>query len=325
VLPICKVSLPTPWATVGPIHVYLIKQDPVTLIDTGVDTPEAREALISGLDEMGLGINDIRRVLLTHAHVDHMGLAAWIRDASGADVWLHPDEAGKAENPDWWLAERDRILAQAGVPEDVQHSMEMYYRRTRALALPFDGAWRPMAGGQVFPFEAGALRAVHLPGHALGHTGFIDEAGGSMVGGDHLLSGITPNPILEPLPPGHPAGAPHAPGRALTLGQFLQSLDVAAGLPLERVLPAHGPVILDHVRVVEGYKIRHERRLGKLWERLRRPATVYEVTREVYPNVSELHIFLAVSEVLAHLDLLAARGRAAVDTAGSVWVYRAQE
>jgi len=80
------------------VHVYVIRQDPVTLIDTGVDIPESREALIDGLKQHGLTARDIRRVLLTHAHVDHMGLAAWVREESGAEIWLHPDEAGKGDD-----------------------------------------------------------------------------------------------------------------------------------------------------------------------------------------------------------------------------------
>lgn len=323
-LPICQLSLPTPWPPVGPIHVYLIKQDPVTLVDTGVNTAESREALEHGLKELGLAVSDIRRVLLTHAHADHMGLAAWIRDTAGAEVWLHPDEAGKADTPPWWLEQRDLILTQAGVPRETQAFMEKVYRRTRGFALPLHGGWSPMQDGQSFDFESGALQAVHLPGHALGHTGFLDPAGGgTLIGGDHLLTGVTPNPILEPVQPGHPAAAPHAPGRALTLGQFLNALDQAAALPVDRVLPGHGPIITDHRKVAESYRVRHEKRLGRLWERLRAPATVHDVTREVYPHVDEINIFLAASEVLAHLDLLVARGRAAVAPDPAGWVYRA--
>ncbi|HWI52421.1 MAG TPA: MBL fold metallo-hydrolase [Symbiobacteriaceae bacterium] len=319
-----QISLPTPWPAVGPIHTYLIKKDPITLIDTGVNTPESREALEDGLRQHGLSVKDIRRVLLTHAHVDHMGLAAWVQEESGAEVWLHPDEAGKAENPPWWVESRDESLIQAGVPRANIDLMDQYWRVTRGLALPLAGGWCPITPGQRFAYDGGALEAVHLPGHALGHTGFLEAASGTLIGGDHLLTGVSPNPIMEPVQPGHPAAAPHAPGRALTLGQFLGALEQAALLTLTRVLPAHGPVIDDHRKVTDNYRARHERRLGRLTERLARPATVWEVTREIYPHVEAINIFLAVSEVLAHLDLLVVRGEAAVEPAAKGWQYRTQ-
>jgi glyoxylase-like metal-dependent hydrolase (beta-lactamase superfamily II) len=315
-LPITRISLPTPWPATGPVHVYLIKQDPITLIDTGLNDADSRAALLEGLRAEGLAVQDIRRVLLTHAHVDHFGQAAWLQEAAGAEVWLHPDEAGKAENPPWWREQRDEQMRRSGVPRETERLMEEAWRHTRALAEPLTG-WLALAPGQRFEFEGGALAAVHLPGHALGHTGFWEAASGTLVGGDHLLNGITPNPVMEPLPPeGHPAAVPHAPGRALTLGQFLGALDQAAAMPVRQVLPGHGPIITDHRTLVEGYKARHERRLGRLWEKIQHGATPYAVAREVFPKVREMDIFLALSEVLAHLDLLAVRGQAEVVEGG---------
>lgn len=320
-LPIHPISMPTPWAPVGPIHTYLIRQDPITLIDTGLDVPGAREILQSGLGELGLSLRDIRRVLLTHAHLDHYGLAAWVQGESGAEVWLHPDEVGKLETPDWWLAGRAAILAEAGASEEVQEVMNRFWELGRRLALPL-ADWRPLTGAQRFLFEDGALDVVHLPGHALGHCGFWDEQGRVLLGGDHLLDGVTPNPILEPLPPGHPAAAPHSPARALTLGLFLESLERAAALPAQRVLPGHGQVIVDHRAVERGYRQRHEAKLESLRARLGDGLSAYQLTQLVYPRTQEFNIFLALSEVLAHLDLLLVRGRARSEFQGPVRIYQ---
>lgn len=304
----------------GPIHVYLIRQEPVTLIDAGLHTPESREALTEGLRALGLSVREIRRVLITHAHLDHLGQAAWVAAESGAEIFLHPDEAGKAETPDWWLEGRDRVLAEAGVPAETRELMDRYWQRGRRMALPLAG-WSPLADGQRFEFDGGALTAVHLPGHALGHTGFYEERSRTLIGGDHLLDKVTPNPIMEPVRPGHPAAVPHDPIRALTLGQFLSALERVAAMEVAQVLPGHGPVITDHRAVVEAYTARHERRLESLLLRLAGGGVAWELTRELYPRVREFDLFLALSEVLAHLDLLVVRGRARLMMDQGVYRY----
>lgn len=319
-LPIHQISLPTPWPAVGPVHVYLIRQEPVTLIDTGLHTPESREALLGGLRDLGLSVRDIKRVLLTHAHMDHAGQAGWIRDESGAELFLHPDEAGKAEMPDWWQKSRDQVLDGAGVPAEARELMERYWKLGQRLALPM-GNWTPLSEGQRFAFESGALTAVHLPGHALGHTGLYEAASRTLIGGDHLLEKVTPNPIMEPVRPDHPDAVPHDPIRALTLGQFLAALERVSDMEVERVLPGHGPVILDHRAVAGTYMAKHEKRLGSLTERLGEGRAAWDLTREIYPRVREFDLFLALSEVLAHLDLLVVRGRALFEVNGNGSMY----
>jgi len=321
-LPIHQIPLPTPWESLGPVYVYLVRRDPVTLIDTGLATPESRAALVDGLKGLGLGLRDIRRVLLTHAHVDHVGLAGWVQDQSGAEVHLHPDEAGKAEIAPWWQEARDRILAEAGVDADGFALIENFWQLNRRMMTPLQ-EWTPIADGQLFEFDGGALEAVHLPGHALGHTGFLDRASRRLVGGDHLLDGITPNPILEPVRPGHPDAVPHDPVRALTLGQFLRSLDRAAALDVAEVLPGHGAVIRDHRALVESYRMKHARRLDGLLARLGNGRSPWELTREYYPQVRGFDHFLALSEVLAHLDLLVVQGRACYSRTAGFSRYRA--
>src|SRR5215210_5407291 len=91
---IIPISVPTPFY-VGPVNVYLIKADPVTLIDVGPKTPEAVEALRRGLAKEGIGFADVRRIVLTHAHEDHCGLARQVRDeAKDAEVLIHDWETG---------------------------------------------------------------------------------------------------------------------------------------------------------------------------------------------------------------------------------------
>ena len=311
-LPICTIPLPTPWSGLKGINAYLVREDPVTLIDPGLSYEAGREALLAGLRSVGVALREIRRVLLTHAHPDHYGLAAWIQEAAGAEVWVHPEEAGKLAEPDWYLAARDRILADAGVPADTVRMMKYYWAEQRKLVLPLND-WLPAEHGQRFPFASGELTAVHLPGHSLGHVAFWSAGDRLLLGGDLLLEGVTPNPLMEPLPEDHPAGAPHAPVRALVLEQFLTSMKRLAELPIDQVLPGHGPVICDHRAIILGYQARYQRKLDTTLQAISGGKTAYQLTRELYPSLPDYDFFLGLSQVLAQLDLLVATGRAAVE------------
>ncbi len=71
---IIPLSIPTPFY-IGDVNVYLIKEEPLTLIDVGPKTAEAETVLREKLKRHGVSFSDIKRILLTHAHEDHCGLA----------------------------------------------------------------------------------------------------------------------------------------------------------------------------------------------------------------------------------------------------------
>src|ERR687891_1137076 len=114
---VIPISLPTPFY-IGPVNVYLIAEDPITIIDTGPKTKATVDALRDGLRSAGFRVSDIRRIVLTHAHEDHCGLAKSLRDeAKNAEVFVHGWETGhrmgRLEHDDSL-----RLLMRAGVPEE---------------------------------------------------------------------------------------------------------------------------------------------------------------------------------------------------------------
>src|SRR3954453_12547050 len=112
---IIPISVPTPFY-IGPVNVYLIAQDPVTLIDTGPKTREAAEALRDGLRRNGFRLADVKRILLTHAHEDHCGLAKSVRDeAKDAEILVHGWETGHRVGR-LEYQEHLTLLTRAGVP-----------------------------------------------------------------------------------------------------------------------------------------------------------------------------------------------------------------
>src|SRR5256885_14049142 len=152
---IIPISLPTPFY-VGPVNVYLIAEEPVTLIDTGPKTKEAMEALKEGLRRARLRVSDIRRIVLTHAHEDHCGLARSLRDeAKDAEVFVHGWETGhRAARLEH--AENLSLLQRAGVPDDEIMSMRRLYDEVRQYADSLDDDHcRELVDGDDLQFDAG--------------------------------------------------------------------------------------------------------------------------------------------------------------------------
>ncbi|MBK8302245.1 MAG: MBL fold metallo-hydrolase [Chloracidobacterium sp.] len=208
---IIPLSIPTPFY-VGDVNVYLVKEDPLTLIDVGPKTPQAAAALREKLAQNGVQFSDVRRIVLTHAHEDHCGLAKQVRDeAKNAEVLIHEWETGHLFGR---LAheEHRQLMLRSGVPENVFEEMKSLYEDISLLTDSLDvGDLKPLHDDMELEFDGGSLRVLHTPGHTPGSCSFVREADRTLICGDCVLKRITPNPILAPIRSTRQNAFPHWP------------------------------------------------------------------------------------------------------------------
>ena len=301
-----SIAVPIPNNPLRYVLVYAIElPDGVAVIDTGWPADIAWEAFVAGLGEAGYGVGDVRAVLVTHHHPDHAGLAARVREASGAWVGMHAAEAKALEgNDDASLIRyvRDWLVARGAPPAEAGNG----------LAIPFDfgdlAASRPdrlieHGDAPLAPYVP--LRAVWTPGHTAGHLCFFDESAGLLFSGDHVLPRISPNIALMDSP-----GSGADP-----LSDFLSSLEQVAKLPVAEVLPAHEYRFAGLGARVEQLRHHHEVRLDEL-ECLvvaNPGSSTYDLAAGLtwsrpWSQIGQMRQ-AAVGETLAHLVVLRRRGR----------------
>ena len=292
---------------------YLIEgQDGWTIIDPGFDYPPAREVWESEAARMGLDLDrDVARIIVTHLHPDHIGLARWLERRSGAPVFMLQNEITNARQV-WDLSRGNegfvRYMMRHGMDPDTAGATSGTTRfgvRLPECLIPLQPEDRIELGGS----EA---RVIHTPGHSDFHFVLHDERRRLLFAGDHLLLEITPNIGLWTYTAPRP------------LHRYLGSIKSLRGLDADLVFPGHGPLFHDLDGRIEELAFHHEERLSVMHEALQgEPATAFEVARRVFPDdLSDHQLRFALAETLAHLEHLVDHRRAErLD--GNVIRYRA--
>jgi glyoxylase-like metal-dependent hydrolase (beta-lactamase superfamily II) len=314
------IELPTPFP-VGPVTVYLADApgEPITLLDTGPRTMEGRSALESALALLGHRLADLQRIVISHAHADHFGLAAELVAASRAKVWSHAWNVAALGDYESDRAQRIAfyagLLRRAAVPAEVMARVGGATRGVNRYAEPVTVSQTIEEGDQL-QLAGHTWQVLHTPGHAAGLICLYEPESHVLLSSDHLLADISSNPVVEPPPPGHRQ-------RLRSLALYRASLQRVAELEVSLALPSHGPPICDVARLVQQRLRFHGQRIERVAAALHNGGcTTWEVTLALFPNRSPLDTFLAVSEVIGHLEVMQVEGRISREDVGGIDRWR---
>jgi glyoxylase-like metal-dependent hydrolase (beta-lactamase superfamily II) len=318
-------AVPTPFL-VGRVNCYLLEDDPLTLIDTGPNSGKSLDELEQALAELGHRIEDLELIVITHQHMDHLGLLEIIARRSGAEVaaldvlgpYLQDFSASASADDEFSMA----VMRRHGVPAELATALGSVGAAFRAFGSSGHVSV-PLREGSELTLRDRTLTALHRPGHSPSDTVFWDERRQILIAGDHLLARISSNPLISrPFADAGATPSAAAADRPHALVQYMASLQQTREMPLRLVLGGHGPPVRDHAALIDERFRMSERRAGKVRRLLESgPQTAYDIASQMWGNVAVTQAFLTISEVLGHLDLLIADGRAAEDDSGPVTLF----
>ena len=301
-------KVPIPNNPLGWVLPYLVPgDDGYTLVDCGWNTPEAFAALEEELKEVSVTFDDIRRLLVTHVHPDHYGMAGRIKDVCNAEVIIHQRERdfirSRYRNPEQLLERMAGWLVENGVPKNEMTELQQASMPARAFVTPVEPD-SVLWGGETLDFGRYTFEVYWTPGHSPGHLCFYERKQRFILTGDHVLPSITPNVSLHPQQMGNP------------LGDYLASLRRLETLDVERVLPAHEYEFKDLRGRVNEIVEHHAARLDEMLAIVGdEGATAYDVASGIVWTTGTYETFsfwmrrAAISETLAHLEYAVQEGR----------------
>ena len=304
---IWKFTLPIPFP-LRTVNMYaLTGKDGWTLVDAGMGTPDARAALTAALQRAELSIENLRTIVLTHHHPDHVGLSGELQEQSGARVYMHPiDEASVQIIWSGTMPDRfgrvSHFLMQHGLPPT-----ELWFSQVEPkvmhniIRVPPHEAFTLVEDGKYIELAGERYRVIWTPGHSDGHICLFRERDGAFLAADHVLPRITPNVGLY---------TPY--DRQNPLGDYLDSLKKVSTLPASIVLPGHGePFIGLATRVREIIEHHGQREMQILTLLEGQPQHAYQVAQRLFGSrlKSNEARRMGVAETLSHLEYMRLEGK----------------
>lgn len=309
-----RITLPLPFPTPKAVNCYLFEGDQgLTLLDCGIDGEEELQLLNRALAGFGFALTDVHRLVASHLHVDHMGMAKRIVGSIGCEWVMHSSTAAEVGHYNDWDYRRDelaRLVESGGAP----HQAVARFRRDMTRPAWFSEAippTHPVEDGHHIPLSRRrSLEVIFTPGHQANHLCVRDSRTGRLFSGDHVL------PRISPFIPYTGEDHDH-------LGAYLASLKRIIRLDADETYPGHGPTIERGSARAHQILLHHQRRLDAMLEVVaERPRTPWQIMQSVFrPNLSFLEERLAFQETMAHLEHLRGTGRIHRTLSEGSWWY----
>ena len=298
-----QLGVPTPFR-VGDVNVFLLEGEVLTLLDCGPNTEDAKQALHDGVNTLGYQLSDIEQVIVSHHHSDHIGLIHHVLEATGAKLVAHEYTVPFLRQPKETHKRFDHFFTEVckdgNVPDDMLQiiaKVNIWIDQFINFPVAVD---RVLQEGDTIFAGDNEWQVFHTPGHAGDHICLWEADSATLMAFDHLIKKISSNPIVEPSPiQGEGQTRPHR------LVEYMHHMQRMADLNPKIAYSGHGDPIENVAELVRTRIDFHKRRADKVLRYFDEgPAHLWDVTERMYSHIANEQKFLAISEVLGHIDLL---------------------
>lgn len=297
----------------GLVHAFAVLGETATLVDTGNPGEESFYQLKSQLKKHGLRFKDFDHIVLTHMHTDHSGGVNLILQEAAIPVYVH-----ELANPviTGGIQEFQRIneffhdfLVQCGAAPQL-HQYRRNYQEENWQNV------RYLKDGDSVHIGGDAFAVMHVPGHSQTDILLWNEQSGTAFVGDHLIAEISVNAFIEPPPP-------YKKQRPTPLLQYRDSLERVKSLPIRLSYSGHGKPFHQHAELVEKRLAEHENRCRHIHNLLTTgKKSIFRICEDLYPRLKGKKVFLGLSQIQGHLDLMELRKQVEKQENESVLYYQ---
>ncbi|WP_158738186.1 MBL fold metallo-hydrolase [Alteribacillus sp. YIM 98480] len=287
-------------------------EDSLTLIDAGMDNETCWNGLLETLNENNFSLYDIDQIVLTHHHIDHVGLVNKITSRHSVPVYAHERSIPRLKRDENYLKRRidffEVLYQEAGCGERGQKQityLKKALHKNKNQTIQTD----------ILPFLTAFcnFKIIEMPGHADDQVAFYDENEKWLFAGDLLINHISSNALIEP----------NINGRRTTpLLDHIESLKKAALLEAELVFPGHGFFIKDHQILIKKRLEAIENKANKLYHLIGKGyTTANDLAKTFYKKKYDQQFALVMSEIIGHLDYLESAERIQKERINGIWEF----